>query len=713
MPGTLHKHKSYDSIVGKISEKSKKQKLRALQNSTKKQETNGLPTILHLKIGIKYMVTVNIDIEDGLVNGVTGLLKHILFDDSKEPKVLYLEFESARIGQKAIRENKNDLNHNAFDKICDKWVPLREITLEISNANKSAYFQTYRRQFPISPAEAITIHKSQGSTFETICVDTREKLSRQLLYVALSRVTKLKNLYIIGKFQAPGAPNAQDDTMVEINRLKTIKGLNLCFNSLEQKNGLTIGYQNVLSFKKYRAHIENDTWYKQCDVLVLAETQTVPNDEPNLSSFKLVDRFDVKRTIGTRGILIFAKPWIQLNFIFGNITYSRKDTKQSKGKKKNPYHAEVYAYEVCGMSVITGYKSPLTPNGDFEELLSSALAAIKGKGIQKQVFLGDFNFDLLRSGKGLTATLSKFGMSSKLEPEEITTKNNTQIDVVFANFQNIVAGVYDSYFSDHYPIFCMCLDDQKAKPKANLTSYESGKKNLSKNENIIEETKEIITSPCRNLCFPVENVSDSNDESLRLDKDNPLELIRIARENMDMISEIRDINQRLTNFTVDYFLEELVKQQFPTYMMQPTVFAQAVKHYQPAPSDFDDIQIVLSDDHYVVTFSKAQSNEVFVYDSLYKHRKQLTESQLNILRKFYPGKRYIFKRPATLQPDWDSCGVFAIAYVTTLLFGLDPCTYTLGSKPHDKSLLILLRAHLEKIINSKVIEPFPSYGTFD
>jgi len=188
MPGTLYKHKSYDSIVGKISEKCKKQKLRALQNSTKKQETNGLPTILHLKIGIKYMVTVNIDIEDGLVNGVTGLLKHILFDDSKEPKVLYLEFESARIGQKAIRENKNDLNHNAFDKICDKWVPLREITLEISNANKSAYFQTYRRQFPISPAEAITIHKSQGSTFETICVDTREKLSRQLLYVALSRV---------------------------------------------------------------------------------------------------------------------------------------------------------------------------------------------------------------------------------------------------------------------------------------------------------------------------------------------------------------------------------------------------------------------------------------------------------------------------------------------------------------------------------------------
>jgi hypothetical protein len=38
------------------------------------KDFNGLPTKLELKIGIKYMVTLNINVEDGLVNGNCGIL---------------------------------------------------------------------------------------------------------------------------------------------------------------------------------------------------------------------------------------------------------------------------------------------------------------------------------------------------------------------------------------------------------------------------------------------------------------------------------------------------------------------------------------------------------------------------------------------------------------------------------------------------------------
>jgi len=59
-----------------MSRRSRKSTLRHAQNM-KTSETQGLPYILHLKTTAKYMVTVNIDTNDGLVNGATGQLMRI------------------------------------------------------------------------------------------------------------------------------------------------------------------------------------------------------------------------------------------------------------------------------------------------------------------------------------------------------------------------------------------------------------------------------------------------------------------------------------------------------------------------------------------------------------------------------------------------------------------------------------------------------------
>lgn len=58
--------------------------------------------------------------------------------------------------------------------------------------SKGSQFPVNRTQFALVAAEALSIHKAQGSTCDSICVDlTKRGLSRELLYVALSRVTKL------------------------------------------------------------------------------------------------------------------------------------------------------------------------------------------------------------------------------------------------------------------------------------------------------------------------------------------------------------------------------------------------------------------------------------------------------------------------------------------------------------------------------------------
>lgn len=101
-----------------------------------------------------------------------------------------------------------------------------------------------RVQFPIVPAEAITVHKAQGQTRESVCVEIPTRaIERPSLHVALSRVTKLSELYIIGSFRPPNPPRVDDDVMLELKRLRNEKALEICFDTLEMKSGIVIAYQ--------------------------------------------------------------------------------------------------------------------------------------------------------------------------------------------------------------------------------------------------------------------------------------------------------------------------------------------------------------------------------------------------------------------------------------------------------------------------------------
>ncbi|MGB4770856.1 MAG: helix-turn-helix domain-containing protein [Chitinophagaceae bacterium] len=77
-------------------------------------------------------------------------------------------------------------------------------------------------QYPLRMAWAITIHKSQGLTFEKVLIDAASSFSSGQVYVALSRCTSLEGIVLLSKIQ----PNAihSNQKVVEGQRALAPKG---------------------------------------------------------------------------------------------------------------------------------------------------------------------------------------------------------------------------------------------------------------------------------------------------------------------------------------------------------------------------------------------------------------------------------------------------------------------------------------------------------
>lgn len=109
--------------------------------------------------------------------------------------------------------------------------------------------------------------------------------------------------------------------------------------------------------------------------------------------------------------------------------------------------------------------------------------------------------------------------------------------------------------------------------------------------------------------------------------------------------------------------------------MQCALFNKYPHFYRSVSRKWDHIQIILADEHCIVSYYIAERGEVLLYDSGFVYGQQLTNNQKIIVERLYPGVSYRFTRPATTQPDNVSCGVFAIAYVLMLIFGQNPETH--------------------------------------
>jgi len=112
-----------------------------------------------------------------MTNGAGNVIKLIQVQQTGTPSgVIWVQFDHPDVGQKTRQDNRQLY----INGIQPTWTPIKPITAHS--------VQLVRKQFPLRPAAAKTIHRSQGDTESRIVVnlETRGAIPH-IHYVGLSR----------------------------------------------------------------------------------------------------------------------------------------------------------------------------------------------------------------------------------------------------------------------------------------------------------------------------------------------------------------------------------------------------------------------------------------------------------------------------------------------------------------------------------------------
>ena len=132
---------------------------------------------LHLKAGAQVML-LNNDPEGRWVNGTMAAVQDIMRGPAGEPDVIHVQLADGSV--EPVEPHAWELFHFILDKEAGKI--------------KTETAGTFT-QYPLKLAWGITIHKSQGKTFERAIIDLgRRAFAAGQTYVALSRCTALEGL---------------------------------------------------------------------------------------------------------------------------------------------------------------------------------------------------------------------------------------------------------------------------------------------------------------------------------------------------------------------------------------------------------------------------------------------------------------------------------------------------------------------------------------
>lgn len=181
--------------------------------------------------------------------------------------IIWVQFDHADVGQKT----KHDNRHLYVPSIELTWTPIKPVTA-VFRVGRNQGIQVFRKQFPLRPSAAKTIHGSQGDTETRVVVNFETRSTRQsfphIHYVGLSRVTTTEGLYITGLCEHKIAVSSE--VREHMKHLRTEGKLDLCISPIynAEARAIKVCFLNARSLHKHIDDVRADLNFLNTDISI-------------------------------------------------------------------------------------------------------------------------------------------------------------------------------------------------------------------------------------------------------------------------------------------------------------------------------------------------------------------------------------------------------------------------------------------------------------
>lgn len=364
-------------------------------------KTDGMSSVLVLSVNARVMLIRNIDVSDGLVNGVIGTVLEISDESNGDIKSITVSLDNKKVGVKT-----------GFKRGSYFVVQIHRCEEEMKTTSNKSFT---RHQFPLRLAWACTAHKVQGLTTTEIAVDLNKVFSAGQACVALSRVTSEKGLSISvsndGVLKSKiYADKEVSEALSKMPRFFTENNKDLLDNKYIRK----IILHNIQSLRQHFNDMTHDCRFKDTDVICLTETW-LSNVDP-LENFHL-EKFHLHH-------LTRCEAYEEADEMFrklkrskgGGIAVYLKDTCNITRKQLPVQNIEGILLEDHLNSII--YVVLYRPNVyALQKFLMNLEMLLKSldKRTEDKVVMGDFNENILASNISTIKLMKSYGYQQSVD----------------------------------------------------------------------------------------------------------------------------------------------------------------------------------------------------------------------------------------------------------------------------------------------------------
>ncbi|XP_062414952.1 uncharacterized protein LOC134107225 [Pungitius pungitius] len=418
----------------------------ARQAQPYKGTRNELPDTLNLAEGARVMLTRNIDVSQGLVNGSFATLVRVI--TSEQSGVAHVTMLGLKMDDQTAGTNYRNRAPGGPDDVV--YIERAEDNLKQKGV--------VRRQFPVRLAFACTIHKVQGMTRTSAVVSLKHIFEPGMAYVAISRVTSLSGLHMLdldeSKIYANREITGALETMRQVN-LDDMMPLLCMTQTLSRRDTLTIVHHNTEGLPSHINDIRSHHELCLADVLCLTETHLQGSFVAESLHLEGYNMFKRNRHLsytnvpqianrGGGGVAVYVKNHIQV---------------REKQYVHNVTDLEFVALKVeapASALIAAVYRPPDYSVRSFLSNLGNLLDSLEIMDCQPIIVCGDFNENLFsNTGKPILELFQSRGYAQVIT--NATTDKNTLLDLIFISQPQhcLHSGVMRTYYSYHNPVYCV------------------------------------------------------------------------------------------------------------------------------------------------------------------------------------------------------------------------------------------------------------------